>query len=82
MSLWVAAAVLAGLFQSLRTAMQQKLRHRLTVNGAGMVRHLFGFPFVIAAALLYLGLSNQSLPCPPLEFFVYGAGTAVCQIFG
>lgn len=82
MSLWVAAAVLAGLFQSLRTAMQQKLRHRLTVNGAGMVRHLFGFPFVVAATLLYLALSDQSLPSPTFEFFVYGAGTAVCQIFG
>lgn len=82
MSLWVAAAVLAGLFQSLRTAMQQKLRHRLTVNGAGMVRHLFGVPFVIAAALLYLALSGQSLDYPTFEFYVYGAGTALCQIFG
>lgn len=82
MSLWVAAAVLAGLFQSLRTAMQQKLRHRLTVNGAGMVRHLFGFPFVVVALLLYIGLSGQSLPSLTFQFFVCGAGTALCQIFG
>ena len=39
MPLWIPITVSAALFQCWRTAMQQKLRNLLSVNGAGFVRY-------------------------------------------
>ena len=52
MPLWVAATVLAALFQTWRTAMQQKLRGQLSVNAAAVVRYLYGVP----VGLLLIGI--------------------------
>lgn len=48
--IWLPATLLAGLLQAWRTALQQRLRSQLTVNGAGLARYLYGAP--VAAALL------------------------------
>ncbi|MFC7554115.1 hypothetical protein ACFQU7_20780 [Pseudoroseomonas wenyumeiae] len=45
MPLWIAATLSAALFQTWRTALQQRLRGQLSVNGAGVVRYLYGIPF-------------------------------------
>ena len=50
MPLWIPIAIAAALFQCWRTAMQQKLRYLLSINGAGFVRFLYGAP----AALMFL----------------------------
>jgi len=34
---WLPAALLAGLFQAWRTALQQRLRKEVTVSGAGLI---------------------------------------------
>jgi hypothetical protein len=48
MPIWIPIAVSAALFQCWRTAMQQKLRGLLSVNGAGFVRDLYGMSTAIA----------------------------------
>ena len=50
--IWLPATLMAGALQAWRTAVQQRLRGTLSVNAAGLVRYLYGFP----VALLLLGL--------------------------
>ena len=59
---WIPIAVTAALFQCWRTALQQKLRHLLSVNGAGFVRFLYGAP--TASLLLFLSLRITGAPLP------------------
>ena len=62
MPLWIPVTISAALFQCWRTAMQQKLRHLLSVNGAGFVRILYGAP---TALVLFIGsLIGTGLPIP------------------
>src|SRR5215471_9894701 len=62
MPLWIPITVSAALFQCWRTAMQQKLRNLLSVNGAGFVRFLYGAP---TALVLFIGsLIGTGLPVP------------------
>lgn len=82
LSLWVSAAILAGLFQSLRSAMQQNHRDQLTVNGAAMVRHLFGLPFVLCVSAIMFAVYDVPLDGLRTPFFGYAFLTAVVQIFG
>jgi drug/metabolite transporter (DMT)-like permease len=80
MPLWIPVTVSAALFQCWRTAMQQKLRHLLSVNGAGFVRFLYGAP---AALVLFVGsLSGTGLPVPApnLAFMVHCAAGGLTQI--
>src|SRR3954470_4564759 len=60
---WIPITVAAALLQCWRTALQQKLRHLLSVNGAGFVRFLYG----AAPALLLLpgALAATGAPAPP-----------------
>src|SRR6478672_12735668 len=62
MPIWIPITVAAALFQCWRTAMQQKLRHLLSVNGAGFVRYLYGAP--TAFVLLIAALIGTGLPVP------------------
>jgi drug/metabolite transporter (DMT)-like permease len=62
MPIWIPIAVAAALFQCWRTAMQQKLRNLLSVNGAGFVRYLYGMP--TAFVLLTIGLRITGAPIP------------------
>jgi drug/metabolite transporter (DMT)-like permease len=80
MSVWIPITVAAALFQCWRTAMQQKLRHLLSVNGAGFVRYLYGAPtafVLLVSALLVTGLP---LPAPTLLFVVYCIAGGLLQI--
>ncbi|MGG5812054.1 EamA family transporter [Falsiroseomonas sp. CW058] len=65
---WIAFTVTAALFQCWRTAMQQRLRGRLSVNAAGVVRYLYGVP--VGAALLGLYLLATGAALPGLTGFV------------
>ena len=64
MELWIPITVLAALFQCVRTAMQQKLRALLNINGANFVRYFYGAPLSLAA----------------LAFLVWGAGYQVPEL--
>lgn len=80
MQLWLAATLCAALFQCWRTAMQQKLRGQLSVNGAGVVRYLYGVP----VAGLYLGgwllLHGGAWPALNPAFWWNTLGGGVAQI--
>jgi len=82
MPLWIAATLSAALFQTWRTAMQQKLRGQLSVNGAGVVRYLYGVPFGLLLLLAYGGLTGQATPAPTLPFLALAAAGGLTQILG
>ena len=76
MPLWLPVTFAAALFQTWRTAKQQKLRNLLSVNGAGFVRFLYGVP--VGLVLLAAGLLVTGKPLPP----VTPAFVAFCAIGG
>ncbi|HYZ30679.1 MAG TPA: EamA family transporter [Crenalkalicoccus sp.] len=80
--LWLPATLLAALFQTWRTAMQQRLRGRLSLNAAAVVRYLYGLP--VAAALLgaWLALTGGALPAPTPVFLGFAAAGGLGQILG
>ncbi len=82
MPLWLAATLIAALFQTWRTALQQRLRGQLSVNGAGVVRYLYGVPVGFAIFGLYLALSG-AVPRPMgAGFLLWCAGSGILQIIG
>jgi drug/metabolite transporter (DMT)-like permease len=60
--IWIPVTVSAALFQCWRTAMQQKLRHLLSVNGAGFVRFLYGAPTALVLLIGALLATGAKLP--------------------
>ncbi|MCI4591358.1 DMT family transporter [Sphingobium sp. BYY-5] len=58
--LWLPATLMAGATQAWRTAIQRRVSHSLSLNGAGLVRYLYGIPFTLAL----LGLYRFSFPAP------------------
>ncbi|MBR0655737.1 EamA family transporter [Plastoroseomonas arctica] len=82
MSLWLAATLLAAFFQTWRTALQQRLRGQLSINGAGVVRYLYGVPVGFAILGAYLAVFGGALSSPNLWFLIYCAGGGLLQILG
>lgn len=78
--IWLPATLLAALFQTWRTALQQQLRGTLTVNGAGLVRYLYGAP--VSAALLagYLLVTGTDVPTPTAAFLTFAVLIGLAQI--
>ncbi len=71
MPIWIPIAVVAALLQSWRTALQQKLRGVLSVNGAGFVRYLYGMPTALVLLLIALAVTGASLPSGHPLFVLY-----------
>lgn len=82
MPIWVAATLLAGLFQTWRTALQQKLRGQLSVNAAAVVRYLYGVPVGMLLVGAYLTLIGGSLSAPSWEYLFYCVLGGLGQIIG
>ncbi|MCA3342390.1 MAG: EamA/RhaT family transporter, partial [Roseomonas sp.] len=82
MPLWVAATVTAALFQTWRTALQQRLRGQLSVNAAAVVRYLYGVPVGLLLVGLYLLIFGGALSTPTPMFFLYAALGGLGQIIG
>ena len=82
MPIWVAATLLAGLFQTWRTALQQKLRGQLSVNAAAVVRYLYGVPVGMLLVALYLTFIGGGLSAPSWEYLLYCALGGIGQIIG
>src|SRR5829696_5251585 len=80
--LWLPATLAAALFQTWRTAMQQKLRGQLSVNAAAVVRYLYGVPVGALILTLYLLLFGGTLPALNLTFLALAAAGGLGQIFG
>ena len=75
MPLWILFTLIAALFQTWRTALQQRLRAVLSVNGASFVRFFYGVPFGLAMLIALLAASGARLPAPNAEFLA-AIGTA------
>lgn len=83
MPLWIAATLSAALFQCWRTALQQRLRGTLSVNGAGVVRYLYGVPFGLLLLGGYALLTGQGLPAiGGAAFLGWAALGGLLQIIG
>ncbi len=80
--LWLPVTLAAALFQTWRTAMQQKLRGQLSVNAAAVVRYLYGVPVGALILSAYLLLFGGTLPAPNLTFLALAAAGGLGQILG
>jgi drug/metabolite transporter (DMT)-like permease len=79
---WVAFTLAAALFQTWRTALQQKLRGQLSVNGAGVVRYLYGVPVGLLLLAGYAMATGQGLPAPDAWFLPACLAGGLAQILG
>lgn len=77
--MWMSVTVAAAIFQTWRTAMQQRLRSLLSVSGAGFVRYVWGAPIAFAAVAA-MALSGQRLPPIPFRFWPLIAAGGSAQI--
>jgi drug/metabolite transporter (DMT)-like permease len=82
MPLWVAVTLSAALFQTWRTALQQKLRGQLSLNGAAVVRYLYGVPFGLLLLGLYWLAFGGAVGSPTAWFLVLCAIAGITQILG
>jgi drug/metabolite transporter (DMT)-like permease len=80
--LWLPVTLAAALFQCWRTALQQRLRGQLSVNGAAVVRYLYGVPVGAALLGLYLLLAGGAVPAPNATFLMFCAAGGLAQISG
>ncbi|MEI7712983.1 MAG: EamA/RhaT family transporter, partial [Rhodospirillales bacterium] len=80
MPIWIPIAASAALFQCWRTAMQQKLRGLLSVNGAGFVRYLYGMPTALVILSIALATTGAALPHVNGPFLLYSALGGLGQI--
>ncbi|MBX9752089.1 MAG: DMT family transporter [Roseococcus sp.] len=82
MPLWVAITITAALFQTWRTALQQRLRGQLSLNGAAVVRYLYGVPFGLLILAAYWLVFGGSFGMPTPYFLLLCALAGITQIFG
>jgi drug/metabolite transporter (DMT)-like permease len=68
--LWIPITVAAALFQNIRTTMQQKIRHVLSVDGANFIRYLYGAPLALGMLAVLVWGTGRSLPALPPAFLV------------
>ena len=62
MPLWIPITVAAALFQNIRTTMQQKIRHVLSVDGANFIRYLYGAPLALAMLAFLIWGTGRTMP--------------------
>jgi drug/metabolite transporter (DMT)-like permease len=82
MPVWIAATFAAALFQTWRTALQQRLRGQLSVNAAAVVRYLYGVPVGVLLVAGYLAAFGGSLSAPSWEYLLFCALGGLGQIIG
>jgi drug/metabolite transporter (DMT)-like permease len=80
MPIWIPIAVTAALLQCWRTAMQQKLRNLLSVNGAGFVRYLYGMPTALVLLLIGLEVTGVEVPALNTHFVLFCVLGGIGQI--
>ena len=80
--IWLPATLFAGCVQAWRTAVQQRLRATLSVNAAGLVRYLYGFPVALLLLCGWTALQGAAIPALPLPFWGFAVAGGICQIIG
>jgi drug/metabolite transporter (DMT)-like permease len=80
--LWIPITIGAALAQNLRTAVQRKLRGRLSTNGANYTRFVFGVPLAAAWLAALWQLAEIPLAQPNSRFAAALAVGGVAQILG
>ncbi|MBU6497379.1 MAG: EamA family transporter [Rhodospirillales bacterium] len=80
MELWIPITLLAALCQTWRTAMQQKLRGRLSVNAASFVRYVYALPVDILMLTVARFAVGRGLPAPNLAFLGFCAAAGLLQV--
>ncbi|GAC1343996.1 MAG: EamA family transporter [Acetobacteraceae bacterium] len=79
---WVPITLAAALFNTWRTALQQRLRSRFSVGTAGLVRYLYAIPVGTCLLLAYTLATGSAVPAPTPGFLLGCAGGGIAQIFG
>jgi drug/metabolite transporter (DMT)-like permease len=82
MPLWVLITCIAALFQTWRTALQQRLRGQLSLNAAAVVRYLYGVPVGLAIFGLYWLVMGGGFGPPTPRFLLLCAAAGIAQIIG
>ena len=80
MELWIPITIGAALFQTIRTALQQKLKAQLSTNGANFVRYVYGAPLSILMLVLLLTVGKRVLPDWDWRFVGWEALGGMAQI--
>ena len=80
--LWVPITLSAALFQTWRTALQQRMRGQFSVGTASLVRYLYAVPVGVALLLAYAAATSASLPAPNAWFLLGCALGGLTQVFG
>lgn len=79
--MWIPVTLLAAFAQTLRFALQKRLRGAaLSTGGATFARFLYSAPLVSVMALTYSRASGQPLPEVPGRFWAYALSGGVTQI--
>lgn len=79
---WIALTLVAALFQTWRTALQQRLRGRLSVGAAGFVRYIYAVPVGVLLLLVFRIVSGIPIPVPTPGFVVACAIGGLAQVLG
>ena len=79
---WLPFTLAGALFQTWRTALQQRLRGRLSVGAAGLVRYLYAIPVGLVMLSAYCGAVGSWPPVPTAGFVVGCAAGGLSQVFG
>lgn len=79
---WIAFTVAAAAFQCWRTALQQRLRGQLSVNGAGVVRYLYGVPAGLLILASYGFVFGGEMQTFSAAFLALCAAGGLGQILG
>jgi drug/metabolite transporter (DMT)-like permease len=79
---WIPITFSAALFQTWRTALQQRLRTRFSVGTASLVRYLYAIPVGALLLASYAIATRSSLPHPNLGFLLGCVAGGLAQIFG
>lgn len=79
---WIAFTLTAALFQTWRTALQQRLRGRFSVGTAGFVRYVYAIPVGAALLAAYLLWFGGAVPHPTPGFLLACTAAGLAQIAG
>ena len=79
---WIGITVTAALFQTWRTALQQRLRGRLSVGTASFVRYVYAVPVGLLLLVSYWAATDGVLPPPNAGFLLGCAVGGLAQVLG
>lgn len=78
--IWLPATLLAGATQAWRTAVQRRVSKTLSINGAGLVRYLYGLPFALLMLAAYRLFFPAPLPAIGRLFLLFCLAGGLAQI--